>query len=653
MDEVPGRSSSVRATRSIFGESIGGSGRKLEKDRARDVLGLENLSPEIKQLAKSSMDRLNERKAAVDKERTGAESELSRARAVAKELERQIEQTKARATSKRSEAQAMRATGASKKGTDAPGSQEERDAAEIEEVARELDRAKQELRRLRLDVRSAAEAKAKAESDIVASAINIQLNLRAADEMKRLVEEANEEHVLVELARIEAEREHREIDAQRRAEAERFAGEVAAARAKVEALREEVGRAREMEEKLAATNADVEVLQFEMELVRAMERNNNAKSGDVAEAEARRKKEEAQDMALLQAAEAELDAAKKELESIKAGGFQFMTSMDSARTEIMRVSEEVGRLKAQEKKADAQVQKLNAKLLKARSRLEALTATNERSKAIVSSLTSALQQLQAEKEAARKEEELTEIERRCVRAETENANAEIAVTEARIRQSVKELEAAKAAEVGAMKKLKAAVEGTMQARASQGSGRITISRFEYEYLSGRAALVRVVADKKVSAAQAWVQALKAGEKELEARAEAAERVTAEMRAREAEAAAAAESAAGEQKALEQELYDLNAAAEAESAVGEQKALEQELYDLNAAAERDGLLCAYPRRRSSRVSATRRRARARRSSVSSAAGIRNPRSPSFTIKRKKKVMPSLFKLIKQRKEKRAS
>ena len=37
MDEVPGRSSSVRATRSIFGESIGG--RKPETNRARNVLG--------------------------------------------------------------------------------------------------------------------------------------------------------------------------------------------------------------------------------------------------------------------------------------------------------------------------------------------------------------------------------------------------------------------------------------------------------------------------------------------------------------------------------------------------------------------------------------------------------------------------------------
>ncbi|KAG0539015.1 hypothetical protein BDA96_03G286400 [Sorghum bicolor] len=619
MDEVPGRSSSVRATRSIFGESIGG--RKPETNRARNVLGQQNLSPEIKQLAKSTTGKLNERKAAVDRERAGAESELSRARAMAKELERQIEQAKARASSKRSEPHAFRATRASRKGPEdarSSQSQEERDAAEYAEVSRELDRARRELLRLRLEVKAAAEAKTKAESDIVASAINIQSNLRAADEMKRLVDEANEEHVLVELARIEAEREHREIDAQRRADAERFAGEMEATRAKIEVLRKDVSRAREMEAKLAVTNADVEVLQAEMELVRAMERNS-VKNDDTAGAEA-------EDKALLQTAEAELDAAKKELESIKAGSFQFMTSMDSARTEIMRVSEEVNRLREQEKKADAQVQQLNAKLLKARDRLEALTATNERSKAIVSSMTSALQQLRDEKEAARKEEELTELEQLCVRAETENVNAEIAVTEARIQQSVKELEAAKAAEAKAMKKLKAAVEGTMRARASQGSRTITISRFEYEYLSGRAALVRVVAEKKVSAAQAWVQAIKAGEKELAARAEAAERVTAELRAREAEAAA-----------------------EAERAAGEQKALEQELYDLNAAAERDGLLCAYPRRRSTRVSATMRRARARRSSVSSSAGIRNPRTPSFTIKRKKKVMPSLFKLIKQRKD----
>ncbi|KAM0857137.1 hypothetical protein ACQ4PT_048672 [Festuca glaucescens] len=608
-------SGSVRATMSIFGESI--SGRKAEKNRGH-ALAQENLSSEMKQIAKSSMDKLNERKASVDNERAGAESELSRARAMAKELERQIDQTKAKVTSQRSELQTMRASRTRK------NEAEEAPDAHDGEVAQELDRVKRELRKLMLEVKSAAEAKAKAESDVVTTVCKIQSNLQATDEMKRRVDEANEEHVLVELARIEAERERREIEAQRVAEAERYAREIEASRAKVKAARREVSRVRELEAKLEATKADVEVLQGEMELVRAMEKNHVTDVDDgAAEATARQKKEEAQDRALLQATEAELGAAKEELESIKAGGFQFMTSMDLTRTELMRVVEEIDRLRAQEKNADAQVQQLNSKLLKARAQLEAVTAADERSKAIVSNLTAAMQQLHAETEAASKEEELTMLEKRCVIAEAENVTREMATAEERIRQAVKELEAAKASEASAMKKLKAAAESTMQARASRRQGTVTVSRFEYEYLSGRAALVRVVADKKVAAAQAWVQALKAGEKEAAMRAEAVERELKEMGPREAQAAS-----------------------EAEKTTGEQKALEQELYDLNATAESVGLQCAYPRRRSSRVSMTSRRSKARRSSVSAANW--NPKSPSFTVKRKKKVMPSLLKLIKEKK-----
>uniref|UniRef100_A0A0E0JMQ7 Uncharacterized protein n=1 Tax=Oryza punctata TaxID=4537 RepID=A0A0E0JMQ7_ORYPU len=622
MDENLGRSGSFRAAMSMFGESI--NGRKADKNRGT-VPAQENLSSEIKQLAQSGLDRLNERKTYVDKERAGAESELSRARAMAKELERQIEQTKAKATSQRSELQAMWAARTRKKGADAPGAHAQAEREErYAEVAQELDQAKKELLRLRLEVRFAAEAKAKAESDIVASACSIQSSLRAVDEIKRRMDEANEEHVLVELARIEAERERREIEAQRGAEAERFARDIEAARARVKALQNEVSRARDMEAKLAVTNSDVEVLQAEMELVRAMEKNH-VKNDETAEDTARRKREEAQDKALLKTAEAELDAAKKELETIKAGSFQFMTSMDRTRTEIMRVAEEISRLKAQEKKADAQVQQLNTKLLKARARLEAVTAADERSKAIVSNLAAAMKQLKAETEAARMEEDLTKLEKRCVIAEADNIEKEIATTEGRIKQTVKELDAAKALEAEAMKKLRDTVESTMQARASSAprrQGTMTISRFEYEYLTGRAALVRVVADKKVAAAQAWVQALKASEKEAAARAEAAEREVREMEARAAQVVA-----------------------EAEKTAAEQKELEQELYDLNAAAERDGLQCAYPRRRSSRVSATSRRSKPRRSSVS--AGARNPRSPSFTIKRKRKVMPNLLKLIKDK------
>ncbi|XP_040868802.1 G-type lectin S-receptor-like serine/threonine-protein kinase At4g11900 [Glycine max] len=43
---------------------------------------------------------------------------------------------------------------------------------------------------------------------------------------------------------------------------------------------------------------------------------------------------------------------------------------------------------------------------------------------------------------------------------------------------------------------------------------ITISKFEYEYLTNHAASVEEIADKKVAAAEAWIEALKASEKEI-------------------------------------------------------------------------------------------------------------------------------------------
>ncbi|KAG5082371.1 hypothetical protein JHK82_052523 [Glycine max] len=43
---------------------------------------------------------------------------------------------------------------------------------------------------------------------------------------------------------------------------------------------------------------------------------------------------------------------------------------------------------------------------------------------------------------------------------------------------------------------------------------ITISKFEYEYLTNHAASVEEIADKKVAAVEAWIEALKASEKEI-------------------------------------------------------------------------------------------------------------------------------------------
>ncbi|KAG4930742.1 hypothetical protein JHK86_047703 [Glycine max] len=53
-----------------------------------------------------------------------------------------------------------------------------------------------------------------------------------------------------------------------------------------------------------------------------------------------------------------------------------------------------------------------------------------------------------------------------------------------------------------------------RALTAQHSSMITISKFEYDYLTNHVALAEEIADKKVAATEAWIEALKASEKEI-------------------------------------------------------------------------------------------------------------------------------------------
>ncbi|XBI68339.1 hypothetical protein VPH35_047552 [Triticum aestivum] len=204
----------------------------------------------------------------------------------------------------------------------------------------------------------------------------------------------------------------------------------------------------------------------------------------------------------LQAAEAKLDMARAELESAKGESLQFTASMERTRTEAARL----------EKKAGAQVRQLEATLHDAKCRLGAVTAADEMAGKILADLEATLRQLEegggGEGEGA------------------DGAGGPIAAAEQRIRGSIKELEAVRASEATSTGRLRAAVEGAAVERASMAprrSGNVTLPRFEYEYLTGRVEVVCAVADKKLAAAEAWVEVRRAGEKEMIMRAEAIER----------------------------------------------------------------------------------------------------------------------------------
>ncbi|KAK3138089.1 hypothetical protein QOZ80_5AG0364370 [Eleusine coracana subsp. coracana] len=509
----------------IFAQSIDvrRPGRSRRRAAAQKIL-----SPEMEQHAKLSAERRQQRRAVVERERARAELELSRATSMAKELERQIEQTRRIKASpsphhRPAEFHGTRASGGggSRRKTTAlvddveapgPGGGDEQSPLKSDalyaEVMHELERVKRELRKLQREVRAARQAVARAErgaetptSSVMSSDGGVK---REANEDRVIAEhaeavEANEERIIEELAEAGEANEDRII----------------AEHAEANALGKTKGRIvskdtsdTESEERFAtASSSEVE------------DEESSAAILPINQHVEHQHHHEDDDASLLQQAQAELDSARTELASVKEEGVQFATAINLTREEIARVREEIARITEQEAKAGAQARQLEARLGRARARLGGATAEDERAEAEVAA---AARRVEEEVEAAREETAAAEAE--YVREDAEKVNAEVAAAERRVRRAVRELEAARAAEAAAAARLEAAVvDGTGVAAEVTASENVTVARFKYEYLTGRVEIVRTAAEKKVAAAEAWVEALQAGEKELTMRAEAIEK----------------------------------------------------------------------------------------------------------------------------------
>ncbi|OIT08515.1 protein plastid movement impaired 2 [Nicotiana attenuata] len=210
------------------------------------------------------------------------------------------------------------------------------------------------------------------------------------------VEELNEELVLVELARIEAIKEFRAIEAQRREDGEKHSAAMEENRKKMNDMVQEIQRSEELREKLALTTSDVQVLESELKQVKEMDRWIHKSESLMIQSDFLEK-----DLSLLQSLKEDLETAKQELASIKRGSFEFMASMDIVRNELRRISEESARLKKKGNKADLTIQNLNTKLLRAKAKLEAASDNEGKASSIASSLSLTLEQLRNEAEKER------------------------------------------------------------------------------------------------------------------------------------------------------------------------------------------------------------------------------------------------------------
>lgn len=431
-----------------------------------------------------------ESRIASDSAKAKAEAELNKAKKTAQELTSLIEQSNLRLKSVKK----LEIDGNSNN---------------YAQITRELEDVKQALSKLKLDVTYVLKEKVAAEKEVMELGVKTEENSKLVESLKLEVDAANEEHVLVELAKMEALKECKEVEGEKEKERKEAFESLEKMKKRKKEMKKEIKRAKEYENVLSETLADIEMLETQLKLVKDMERNvpKNQRGKDA--------------LTVLKEVTEATEAKKEELASLNAELLYLGDIMDALRKELEEVRQETARFDKMIGNHDAMIERLNAKLLIGKGKLEGVSADEERISSLADNLTCSLEKLKNDQEAAKKEEvELIEEARIIKKTETGYGGKEKELV-----SKLEELERAKQAEGIALEKLESMVEKTIETREmdSQSSSTITISRFEYEYLSGQARHAEETAEKKVEAAMAWVEALKASTKEIVMKTETLER----------------------------------------------------------------------------------------------------------------------------------
>ncbi|KAL8549852.1 hypothetical protein ACS0TY_008625 [Phlomoides rotata] len=431
--------------------------------------------------------------------------ELHQAKTMVKDLTQRIEESNSRTRTQIQNSEKIKAAKL----------REDEEWNEFKEVMKEVEAVKRDLSKLRLEMDSVLEEERRAEKETSSSKSKARSCSSSVEALTKEIEETNEEHVLVELARMEAMKESRQIEAERRNQGERYSIEMEKMREVNQGLVREIENTKEMETRLAITVSDINVLRSKLEQVESRFNEHGA----IVSA------------SLLESVTREMEATKKELASIEAERFEFKSSMEVIQNELRRVVEEAAIMKKKEEKAESTIQSLNSKLLRAKEKMEPSSVAADKAKSTALNLLLTLEQIEEEAETAETEQSTIRVETALIKKEIRKTESEVGLAEEKMKSALQDLKAVKSSEAAALEKLKSVIEKTVRNRASssQHSTTITISKFEYDYLKGNAAEAIEIADKKVEAAEAWIEALMASGKEIQIRSDLSRRESREVR----------------------------------------------------------------------------------------------------------------------------
>ncbi|CAM8992415.1 unnamed protein product [Rhodiola kirilowii] len=397
----------------------------------------------------------------------------------------------------------------------------------------ELDDAKQELRKLRQDCDASLEAKLTALQQAEEAEDAAKENMDRSLELSEEISVTRESLECAKLAVVQAQEEHAKIFAEKDIQKQLYKNKAEDSARKLLVLKQELNPS--LTEGLATqvVSVDNEIKALQMEMENAI----------------------ASELESVRTVTSELDHAKDYLQKVAEEESSLRSSLESLKVELENVKKEHAEMKVKEAEMESIAGKLNIQLCKTKSDLEACIAEESKARDAADDMVSTLQQLSIETEKARKEAEEMKLKAEELKKEAETVRAALAEAESKLRDALQEAEEAKLAEARALDQIKALSERTTADRSSTSDSgtNITISKDEFDSLSRKVVESDTIANMKVAAALAQVEAVKASENEALKKLESTQKVIEDMRAATAQALKKAEMAEAAKRAVEGEL----------------------------------------------------------------------------------------------------
>ncbi|GMH05829.1 hypothetical protein Nepgr_007669 [Nepenthes gracilis] len=396
-----------------------------------------------------------------------------------------------------------------------------------------LNAAKQELAKIRQCYDASLEAKAYATKQEAEAELAAKEHTERACEISKEISGVKQTIEQVKQASMRAQEEQERILYEKNIQRESYKSSLDESAKKLQALKKEFDPelAINLEVQLVQTMSEIGTLQNEMK---------NVKASDIDS---------------VRTITSELDGAKESLQKVLEEESALQSSVESLKLELENLRKEHAELKEKEAETESIAGNLHVKLRKSNSELEACLAEEASARGLSNEMIATLNQLSSEVANTRLEAEDMERKAEQLRKEAEVTRISLDAVEKQLGVALEEAEQAKADEERALEHIKTLSERTDAAlsSASDSGAKITISREEFESLSRKVEESDKLAEMKVAAAMAQVEAVKASENEAFKRLEAAQEEVKDTEAATEAALKRAEMAEAAKKAVEGEL----------------------------------------------------------------------------------------------------